>query len=99
MCVEDHRSRRAGRADFAENHGFAPGTDTSLGVTPRFSSIFAMNSALRWILARSVAMLGIERRAMNSSTMARSCRSRHWRAAMGGGVFLRESSRGYEEDA
>ena len=53
--------------------GFDPGTDTSLPAMPRFAIIWTMLSALRRMLARSLAILGIESSDANSSTMARSC--------------------------
>ena len=65
--------------------GFAPGIETSWDGTPRFSIIFRMSSALRWMFARSEAMLGMESSVTNSSTIARSCCCRHWRAAWAAG--------------
>jgi hypothetical protein len=70
--AEHDRARGGSDTKLAEDGGGLPGASSSRADTPRRASIATRRSALRWILAEWVAMLGRRNRSISSRVMSRS---------------------------
>ena len=83
--IEANRARGSRRSDLAKHDRVRAWHRDQRGRCTALDQPSRMASALRWMLAVSRETFGIASSAMNSSTIARSCCWRHWRAACAAG--------------